>query len=326
MPTCRISLVSSQDKEQAEIHYNDLISHRVPLTRLAEIRKESESDLWMKDETRARELGKELFAVLDGSGGRLRAEMETALREGQGPEIRLNLPPEWDGLPFELMFHNGFLLLDHETHIFRVSDERGKDRKIRTEKRPLKILFMACAPEKVTALNFEAEEELILGATEKLHLNLEVEDSGSLEGLADTVRAAGGFDVVHISGHAGYDHVEKEYLPVFYMEDECGRKDLVTAQRLRKALKEFSPRILFLSGYSTGKSLSRPSDSSGSVPSFTGQMVASGIPFVMGWARPVTDIGATLLAAHLFKFLSMGKDIRESVCMARQEVRNVYAS
>ncbi|MGE0082932.1 MAG: tetratricopeptide repeat protein [Desulfococcaceae bacterium] len=323
MPKCLISLALSQDKEYAEIKYNDMLSHRVLLTRLAEIRKESESDLWIRSEIRARELGKELFAVLDGSGGRLRAEMETGLREGQGPEIRLNLPPEWDGLPFELMFHEGFLLLDHEAHIFRLTEQRGKDRKIMPEKRPLKILFMACAPEGVTPLNFEAEEELILRETEKLHLHLEVEDSGSLEGLTDTLRGAGGFDVVHLSGHA---HTGEKQGPVFYMEDETGRPDPVTPQRLRRALKEFSPRILFLSGCSTGKSLSRPSDSSGSVPSFTEQMVASGIPFVMGWARPVTDIGATLLAAHLFKLLSLGKDISESVRMARQEVRDVYGS
>ncbi|MDM8541147.1 hypothetical protein QUF90_08660 [Desulfococcaceae bacterium HSG9] len=74
-------------------------------------------------------------------------------------------------------------------------------------------------------MNFEAEEELILREAEKLHLNLAVEDSGAADGLKDMVIRAGGFDVQHISGHAGIDDKKG---PVFYMENEIGWQDKVT--------------------------------------------------------------------------------------------------
>ena len=299
-------------KDHFDILFKGILSHRVSKRRLDEIIKDASSNFRMQSDIRIRELGTALFDLLDGTGGTLRSVMKTADDEGEDLNLYLDLPPFLDVLPFEVMFHEGFLTVDHEVSLFRLVNEKEAGKETVLGKRALKVMFMACSPEGGDALDFEKEEELILEKTEKLHLNLEVEDSGSLEGLQDMVRGLGGFDVVHLSGHAGIDD---KLGPVFYMEDEVGRVDRVGPKRLRKALKGFLPRILFLSGCSTGKR-----EPGRDAPSFTEQMVEAGISFVMGWSQPVMDIGATILAAHLFEYLSLGKEIGEAVLMARQKV------
>jgi CHAT domain-containing protein len=93
------------------------------------------------------------------------------------------------------------------------------------------------------------------------------EDSGSLEGLRNSILEGGGsYDIVHITGHAGIDY---KLGPVFYMEDDTGELDMVTAERLcNEGLKDFPPRLLFLSGCSTGKG-----DKVNEAESFAHQMV-----------------------------------------------------
>ncbi|MCP4346204.1 MAG: tetratricopeptide repeat protein [Desulfobacterales bacterium] len=311
-----IITIDQKDASDVEVKFNNLLSHRFSKSGIDQITKAANADLWRNNDIRAAELGRELFSVLDGTGGRLRSEMDNACDKGEELELYLDLPPDLDGLPFELMFSQGFLVHDHGVHIFRMASDRGMHKNPSPGQRALRILFMACSPEGQAALNFEYEEELILRETEKLHLKLDVEDSGSLEGLKNMVRWEGGFDVVHISGHAGID---EKLGPVFYMEDEIGGEDKVAPKQLQAGLRGFFPRILFLSGCSTGKRA--PGEDT---PSFTEQMVSSGAGFVMGWARPVTDVGATRMAAHLFKYLALGKDIAESVSLARQDIRGVY--
>ncbi|HAO19136.1 MAG TPA: hypothetical protein DCQ37_00725, partial [Desulfobacteraceae bacterium] len=89
--------------------------------------------------------------------------------------------------------------------------------------------------------------------------------------------------------------------------------DPVTPIRLWEAIRAFPPRILFLSGCSTGKA-----EIHKGMASFTEQMVSFGIPFVMGWAEPVTDVGAIRMAVCIFKYLAMGKRVSEAVNAARE--------
>ncbi len=317
MTQCTIRILPA-DSDRFDVRYDDIPSHKVSKARLEDILKTGSADCRFYSDAQFRELGSALFDLLDGTGGRLGAEMEKAEDEGEDLNLRLDLPPELDILPFEAMFSDGFITADREVNLFRLASGKGGGKSLVPEKRPLKVLFMACSPEGGDGLDFEREEELILERTEKLHLNLEVEDSGSLDGLRDMVEGLGGFDVAHLSGHAGIDG---ELGPVFYMEDETGRKDKVGPERLRRAFRGFRPRVLFLSGCSTGGR-----EAGRDAPSFAEQMVQGGIPFVMGWAWPVADVAATLLAAQLFRYLSMGKGVGEAARMARQEVRKAHGA
>ncbi len=116
----------------------------------------------------------------------------------------------------------------------------------------LTLLFMACSPQHAPArdlLSFEKEEESIFQAVEQFQVDLTVEDSGSVAGLQEATMTTAGYDIVHISGHAGTDH---ELGPVFYMEDEVGDTAKVTSAGLWDALRDFPPQVLFLSGCDIG--------------------------------------------------------------------------
>ena len=177
---------------------------------------------------------------------------------------------------------------------------------------------MACSPMDLgdSVLQFEKEEENIQKSIEKFQIEMTVEDSGSLEGLKNALMQGNGYDIVHITGHAGID---PKLGPVFYMENEIGELAKVTPESLGEILKDFLPRVLFLSGCSTGKS-----DKVNEVESFAYRMVEHNIPVALGWGLPVSDTGATIMTTKLYEYLAMGKDIDFAVQRARQEVEKEY--
>ncbi len=153
MKKCTIKIEPGNDTQDVTVKYNDMKSHSISASRMADVIKASEAGI---GQSKAVETGRVLFSILDGSGGQLRAEMEKADESGEELALYLDLPPVYDSLPFELLFDNGFLLQDEELYLFRLADP--KKRKYKTEPRALRILFMACSPEGQTALNFEDEE------------------------------------------------------------------------------------------------------------------------------------------------------------------------
>ena len=68
------------------------------------------------------------------------------------------------------------------------------------------------------------------------------------------------------------------------METETGEEAAVTPSELWEKLKEFFPKLLFLSGCQTGKS----GDVKGK-ESFAYQMVQFGVPVVLSWGLSVGD-------------------------------------
>ena len=86
------------------------------------------------------------------------------------------------------------------------------------------------------------------------------------------------------------------------MENEIGELAKVTPESLGEILKDFLPRVLFLSGCSTGKS-----DKVSNVESFAYRMIEHNIPVALGWGLPVSDTGATIMTTKLYEYLAMGK-------------------
>ena len=83
------------------------------------------------------------------------------------------------------------------------------------------------------------------------------------------------YDVIHISCHGAID---RELGPVLYMEDDMGYPDLVTPGRLWEILRDFPPRVLFLSACSTARY-----DSHNNSDSFVRRLNQKGIPYCLGW-------------------------------------------
>ena len=300
------------------ICFDEILSHHVGEKELQEILKRSRVSAWKSDEKEGQELGTHLFDLFNGSGGKLRETIKKSYDRGEPLHLYFAIPFELDALPIELLFDKHFLQLDSNIHIIRQVTDRNRLKNIVREKRRLKILFMACSPMDLgdSVLQFEKEEESIQKSIEKFQIEMTVEDSGSLEGLKNALMQDNGYDIVHITGHAGID---PKLGPVFYMENEIGGLDEVTPERLGEILKDFPPRVLFLSGCSTGKS-----DKANEVESFAYRMVEHNIPVALGWGLPVSDTGATIMTTKLYEYLAMGKDIDFAVQRARQEVEKNY--
>jgi hypothetical protein len=317
-----VTIAKEPSEGKRAILRDGIISHHVDESMIQSALKDSATQQWKSNPGVGADLGTRLFRVLNGTGGELQSVLKEAHRTGEPLSLYLEIPFELNGLPFELLRDKDFLLLQDypQTHLIRRVSDRHQGELSNTRNRPLKILFMACSPVDLRAqdvLGFEREEERILTAVEGFPADLVIEDSGSLEGLRRGLYERVDCDIVHITGHAGIEHGMG---PVLYMEDETGRLDRVTPDRLwEEALRDFPPRVLFVSGCSTGKG-----DKVSGSESFAFRMVEKGIPIVFGWGLPVMDASATLLSAELYRHLAMGKDICTSLNRCRLEFKKGY--
>ncbi|MBT34133.1 MAG: hypothetical protein CMO01_31100 [Thalassobius sp.] len=322
----KIEIGSEIIGDKRTVHINDELSHHLSEETLQSCLKESRMEGWKRDESVGRKLGIDLWQLFNGSGGLFQSLITDAYSKGEELHLYFHIPYEIDALPLELLNNNSFVALRSNSHIIRQVETRNEFKTRTPKKQPLNLIFMACSPSDLhdATLSYEEEEELILNSIDKYPIDMAVEDSGSLEGLENTIFEFGGVDIVHLSGHAGID---PKLGPVFYMEDELGKLDKVTPQRLWKVLKGNTvPEILFLSGCSTGKSdkLSIASTTQGGLKSFAHQMVALGCPIVLGWGLPVSDTGATAFTAEMYRLLAGGQHIDFAIQGARQVMEQVY--
>ncbi|ASF47157.1 CHAT domain-containing protein [Methylovulum psychrotolerans] len=252
------------------------------------------------------QLGKELFAWLDGAEGVLQAYSKDTV-------LAIDTLHPLGELAWELL-HNGRFLCADQIHAFTPLRQVATTHKAAEAKnRPLRLLFMASSPQNVLpVLQFEQEEGRILDATRKSNIELVVEESGSLSGLSERLSYGAAddlFDVIHITGHA--DIVDG--VPVFLLEDELGRKQATDAAAIAEMFNEQGrfPRLLFLSGCKTAQA------SELALPSLCAALVDAGVPAVLGWAQPVNDAIASLAAEALYQRLADGSGLERAVCYTR---------
>lgn len=259
-------------------------------------------------------LGQKLFRFLDGDTRHLTRSLEEAAKLSEPLTLYLRAAKELADWPFELLAQEGVFLLPSRLHLLRQVSDWGAQKITAPANRPLQLLFMACSALDVKPeLDFEREEETIFRVTEKLAIDMEVEDSGSLPGLREQL-VRDNYDVVHLSGHADID---KKGHPFFIMETETGRPQFVTPAELwREALIENPPALLFLSGCRTGET---PAEQAAT--SFAQHIVEQfHVPAVLSWGRSVSDQQATLAEQFIYQELSRGRDLLSVVQRARHEL------
>ncbi len=253
-------------------------------------------------------LGKDLFNWLNGS--------ESALQDFQ-KETVLNIPNTHGlhHLAWELLHAEQFLCMNPHKP-FTPLRLIGKEKQaVEPAKRQLRVLFMASSPEGESVLDFEKEEGLILEATQKLLLELVVEESGSLAGLQEWLSyddESMRFDVVHLTGHASFNQGN----PVFLLEDDLGQAHLAKADEIAEVFsyKGHFPRLLFLSGCETAQSHDN------ALPSLCEALVQAGVPAVLGWAKPVYDFIGRFTAQKLYAYLADGLDLARAVAKTRRDL------
>jgi hypothetical protein len=193
-------------------------------------------------------IGERLFSLINGDRQLLMRALQEASARGERLQVVIRSSGLPD-LPFELLYSSEFLAIDKIDIIRRMSNW-GSEKSPKVENRPLTVLFMACSPEGLPpVLFYEKEEDTILEATFGLSAEIDVEDTGSLDGLRQRLTNSQ-YDVIHLSSHA---NITPEGKPFFWMEDEEGSPVKVTPSELWEILELNVPRIVFLSGCRTGQ-------------------------------------------------------------------------
>jgi hypothetical protein len=259
------------------------------------------------------DLGRRMYELLDGD----ERWMSGITSKHGGAALRIDAEERLRHLPWELVVGDGAYLVVDPNRPFlpiRAVVNQATLTNATPANRPLRVLFMATAPEGGgPALEFEREEAMILERTTATGTELVVEESGTLEGLrfqADSY-GAGYFDVLHLTGHANVTNAQ----PVFLVEDELGRRQDATPQQIADAIGGQWPRLVFLSGCLTGNAPGQ-----GELPSMCESLVKAGAPAVLGWALPVGDQAASQLAGFLYEGLSAGHAVSAAVAHARRRL------
>ncbi|KYF87988.1 hypothetical protein BE20_02825 [Sorangium cellulosum] len=180
----------------------------------------------------------------------------------------------------------------------------------------LRIAFMAFSPHDARPeLDFEREEEELLAAiapmAERRRARLRVVEGGTLEELRDVLLIER-FDVLHLSGHG----VQTPDGPRLVLEDAFGARRDVEPAELIEVLERAKamPELVMVSCCNSA-------EVRGSVASFAAELVAAGVPNVVGWTRPVGDGSAMLAASVLYEQIGAGKTPVEAMYRAREQMR-----
>ncbi len=265
---------------------------------------------WPLVEKLSQDVGDHLFTFLNGNEILSHALQEA---DARGELLHLSIRSEtFSDIPFELLHQKEFLV-PLRIHMFRRVSDWGWKRKIKPQNRPLRILVMACSPEGISSIEFEREEDTIFEITKTLPVDIDVEDTGSLEGLTKCL-SQNEYDIIHLSGHADIDEGE----PFFWMEDEEGGPAKVSSTMLWESLNQSLtlPRLIFLSACRTGQAPPQ------AAASFAHYLVLKHSSLVLGWGRPVSDSSAIMAAETLYFELSRGRSIADAVFSTRNELFN----
>ena len=218
-------------------------------------------------------------------------------------------------LPLELIPRDGGSFLIEGGHLLlRRTAEQAAATAVAvpvTRPGPLRVLFMACAPEGSDQLAYEVEQEAIerlcIQAGRGVHLDTEF--SGTLAGLIRKIQTFRPH-LVHLSGHAS---LEDNGMGHFLFEDEFGKADPVPAADITsQAFANFGVGMVFFSGCETARS---------GIAGVCQAVVNSGhVPLVLGWGLSVADDLATRFAASLLTSLAAGETVDIAMDRARTEI------
>jgi tetratricopeptide (TPR) repeat protein len=303
-----------RDEQFTELRYRvpdqkEYQSRTLPLAEIAELYDFADTDFARNSPDLAK-IGRQLFDWVDGTERWLSRSIQA---QRQGLIIAIDCQERLGGLPWEILFHEGFLVARSIVPIRIVGGFDRPSVNREPSKYQLRTLFMATDPIDVTPqLAFEAEEAMILDATRELAMELRVEESGCLEELKTFWRRfKDRFDIFHLSGHANI----RDGVPYFITESLEGERVDASIQDFDDAFKLRYPPLMFLSGCRTGESGKR-----GGAASLAAGLVAKGAPAVLGWGRPVTDGGAIMAAMALYRALAEGSTLAEALALTYQEL------
>ena len=222
-----------------------------------------------KDAAAQRALGTRLFSLwLASSWDKILA----ARPSGSSLLVIASESPEILNLPWELALPPGGELLEIDPRFsIRRLPSSGKmlapfAGELRP--RPLRLLFMTCAPVDQPTLDYEREEEAFFRAVSGQDVAFDSCDLGTFEELKERVNEFKPH-VLHLTGHG----TVRDGMGYFAFEKEDGRADLVPADDLRRFLAGSGVHCVFVSGCQA--------------------LVGAEVQMAVGWAASIADDLAT---------------------------------
>jgi len=325
-PTITLSINESGDRPNSTYLFHVFLDGK-PLA--------SNQSLSLSDSAAAREISR-TFGTLFERGG-CRPEKDAAAQRALGErlfilwlascwdKILADLPsgsssllviasesPEILNLPWELVLPPGgdFLGIDPRFFIRRLPRSGKMLAPFAGElrPRPLRLLFMACAPVDQPTLDYEREEEALFRAVSGQDVAFDSCDLGTFEELKERVNEFQPH-VLHLTGHG----TVKDGKGYFAFEKEDGKADLVTADDLRRFLAGSEVQCVFVSGCQSGKA---PREALAGVCQ---ALVGAEVPLAVGWAASIADDLATNFARRFYGTLKAGQPVDRALSLARQD-------
>jgi len=230
--------------------------------------------------------------------------------------------PDVLNLPWELVRppDGDFIGIDSQFRVRRLPwpDRRLEPFNGNLRPRPLRVLFMACAPRDAVELDFEREEECVYKAVAGAGPNvvLETADLGTSEELRQRINDFKPH-VVHLSGHG---RVKEDGVGWFLFEDEAGGPDPRPAQDIARELfgADSGVQCVFVSGCETGQA-----PQASALGGVCQGLLRGGVPLAVGWAASVADPVATQFAMTFYNTLAADCTVDRAIRQARQAVYKV---
>jgi tetratricopeptide (TPR) repeat protein len=296
--------------------YFGLHSRACPRTEIKELEQQLTKRLQDKDWDleEVKKCGHELWKWLDGTTHQWLGPIQTERRQARAWCLEISgTLGALSHLPWEALHdENGFLAAT--TPLFmpvrRVDDAKGDLTAAEAPPYGLSILFMAAAPTEERLLSFEAEEARLLASLGSLlprKVFLQIEESGTIEGLKDRSALLDQWSVTHLTCHG------KHNPPTISLENNLGNRDLVTPEKLLAEGNLQNRSVVFVSACLSAERNPTSEDS------FITALVRGGLSAALGFAAKVPDSGATEAAAKLYTKLARSEDLLQALAEVRRE-------
>jgi tetratricopeptide (TPR) repeat protein len=180
---------------------------------------------------------------------------------------------------------------------------------------PLRVFYMVSAQQDQTGLDFEGEEEFLLRALGEARSGAMLE-SGDLGGFKELGQHISSFrpHVVHLTGHG----LTQETTAYFAFEDEWGATDERSACELGQLFAASGVQCVFLRARHAGKASTQ-----GALGGLARELLAAGVPLVIGWTASILDEVATQVAGSFYGTVSRGAGVDHALSAARQTARKI---
>lgn len=238
---------------------------------------------------------------------------QARLRDNEGLRLRLHLPPELAGLPWELLYEPpSFLCLDPTRPVVRFLNMPNPPKALAVEP-PLRLLHLAAAPVDQPRLDVVGEAQRLDAALGDLvgrgKLQILPRPPGTQAGLRDGLRQRP--HILHFSGHGGFGE-ERGYL---FFEGRDGHSDPVDSDMLAQLLRGPWVRLALLNACETAQAAT--GDAFGSIAA---ALVQTRLPAVIAHQYVMPDSSAQAFAAEFYAALADGYPVDAAVTEGRRAV------